>query len=198
MPRILAALWRRVSMGIFLGMPLMSLAIWIVLVPLIGWRLYARFNKLTTRQKVRPLRSRLALYGLPVLLLTLALVSRNDNLAFGALLAGTALGLIIASYGLKWTKYENHEGQLFYTHNVFIGVGLFLLLLGRLAYRLFQSYHQGMWSAGPVTAQAMLHSPLTLGIVGIILAYNACYAGGILRWRRAMRATAAGQFAGQE
>ena len=66
---------------------------------------------------------------------------------------------------------------------------LSLLLVARIAWRFFEM------SSVPLAARAgqmqdFTRSPLTLVIVGMLLAYYAAYAIGILRWRRANAAAA--------
>lgn len=159
----------------------------ILIVPLIGWRLYRRFHRLTRRQPVSAVRSWLTLLLCPLALGMLALACRADAAALAALLAGSVAGAILGIYSQRLTHYEFDRAQLYYMHNIWIGAGLFSLVLVRLGYRLFQLYALGGdWRqfAGPGANAAMMHSALTMALLGLLLAYYARYAAGILIRRR--------------
>ncbi|HEY5800786.1 MAG TPA: hypothetical protein VIT92_11225 [Burkholderiaceae bacterium] len=158
----------------------------VVLVPFIGWRLLVRYRRLTRRQPVTPWRSRLLMVLMPLLLLLLAAGTLGDTWAMAGITLGAAGGWLLAGRGLKLTKFENDGGTLYYTPNAVIGVALFALILARLGYRFWQAYQAGSMAAlgGQQAGQAMLHSPATVFLFGLILVYYARYAAGVLRWHK--------------
>ncbi len=95
----------------------------------------------------------------------------------GGLAGGLALGVPLGLYGLHLTRFETTPEGRFYTPNPYMGVGLSMLLAGRVAYRLlvFSS------ASGQGTAQPQLmHSPLTLFIYGLLAGYYMAYFTGVL------------------
>src|SRR4029077_16558148 len=76
----------------------------LVLLPLLAWRIYTRFRRMVGRQrlsKVRPWIT-IAIFGLLVVLLALAALSRPERLV--SLGGGLLLGVALAQYGLQRTK----------------------------------------------------------------------------------------------
>jgi len=63
-----------------------------------------------------------------------------------------------------------------------IGVGLSLLLVGRILYRMEQLYVGG--GGAPGSDPSFARSPLTLVVFGLVAGYYTAYAAGLLRWRR--------------
>lgn len=50
---------------------------------------------------------------------------------------GIGLGAALAYYGAGLTRYEQRKGNWFFMPNTWIGIGVIVLFLGRLAYRLY-------------------------------------------------------------
>lgn len=141
----------------------------------IGWLYYRRIRRSFGRQPWQPKRTvaRLVLVSLVAASLVCAAVFLphvGAGIATGAVL-GAGLGVL----ALKHTHAQLTEGKRYYTPNPWIGGGLSLLLLGRLAWR---------WSQGALTggsAQvAQQASPLTLGIAATLIAYSLVYTSGLL------------------
>ena len=151
---------------------------------LVAWRLYRRTRKLIMRQRFRSRRSWLSLALFPLLIVLLLVSAYTHPLAVAAELGGVAIGVVLAVYGLRHTKYENTAEGLFYTPNAHIGIALSLLLAGRVAYRFFQMYASSAAFAQP--PQDFARSPLTLLIFGTTAGYYACYALGLIRWQRSV------------
>ena len=154
-----------------------------VVVPLIAWRIYARVRRNIGRQKSRPWRHWTAAIFFPLLLALLAAVSAARPLAEAALAAGGAVGIALAFYGLKLTRFERSERGYFYTPNPYLGVGLSVLLIARVLWRMAQLYAiEG--GAPPAHAQDFASSPLTLMLFAVVAGYYATYAIGLLHWRK--------------
>jgi hypothetical protein len=149
---------------------------------LVAWRLYRRAHKLIMRQHFSPRRSRMSLIFFPLLILLFLAGSYTHPLAVAAELGGVLIGVGLAVYGLRHTKYENTAEGLYYTPNAHIGIALSILLAGRVAYRFFQMYVSTAAFAQP--PQDFARSPLTLLIFGTTAGYYAWYALGLIRWHR--------------
>ena len=153
---------------------------------LVAWRLYRRAHKLIMRQHFSLRRSRMSLIFFPLLLLLFLYSSYTHPVAVAAELGGVLIGVVLAIYGLRHTKYENTAEGLYYTPNAHIGIALSLLLAARVAYRFFQMYASTAAYAQP--PQDFARSPLTLLIFGTTAGYYAWYALGLIRWQRSVAA----------
>jgi hypothetical protein len=89
---------------------------------------------------------------------------------------GAAVGGALGVFALTHTHAQVTDGQRFYTPNPWIGGGLSLLLLGRLAWR----WSQGALTGGGSAQFAQQASPLTLSIAATLIAYSLVYTSGLL------------------
>ena len=164
-----------------------SAMVMIAVVPLIVWRMYSRIRRLIGRQRSRAWRHWCAAILFPLLVVLLGLGVLMSPLALGALVAGLVAGVGLAAWGLRLTKFEKTDLGYFYTPSAHIGIALSVVFIARVGFRLAQV-------AALTGAEAQLatqdfgRSPLTLVIVGMMAAYYACYAIGLLRWRAAVKA----------
>ncbi|WP_369936045.1 hypothetical protein [Xanthomonas tesorieronis] len=147
----------------------------------IGWLYYRRIRRYFGRQPWQPRRTvaRLLLLSLAAAGLTyLAMVVPQVRLGMVmGVLAGAALG----AFALHHTRIDVVEGRRHYTPNPWIGAGLSVLLLGRLAWR----WASGAFSGGG--AQSLQNaSPLTLAIAAALIAYSLVHTGGLLLRMRAL------------
>jgi hypothetical protein len=129
----------------------------------------------------------MSLIFFPLLLLLFLYSSYTHPVAVAAELGGVLIGVVLAIYGLRHTKYENTAEGLYYTPNAHIGIALSLLLAARVAYRFFQMYVSTAAFAQP--PQDFARSPLTLLIFGTTAGYYAWYALGLIRWQRSVAAS---------
>ncbi len=150
----------------------------------IGWLYYRRIRRSFGRQSWQPKRTvaRLALVSIVALaLLGAAVFLPHVGLGIGVgAAAGAALGLL----ALKHTHAQAIDGQRYYTPNPWIGGGLTVLLLGRLAWR----WSQGALAGGSAQA-AQQASPLTMGIAATLIAYSLVYNIGLLLRMRQLAST---------
>jgi len=158
----------------------------IVIAPLIVWRLYARTRRSFGRQPIRPKRMWTRVGFLSVVTVLVATQGLIDpRLATGlsaGLIGGVALGLL----ALKLTRFEIDGRNDCYFPNLWIGMGLTALFLGRLLYRFMVLYPQMSHGATGGYA-AYQRSPLTMAMLGLLLGYYiAYYAGLLLHHRRAL------------
>ena len=161
----------------------------VVAAPLIVWRLYSRMRRLIGRQPLRRWRSGMAAILFPLLLVLLAIAGLAHPLSLAGLAGGVSVGIGLALWGLQLTRFENTPEGMFYTPNAHIGAALSLLFTGRILYRFFQLYEAGTVQAQPSPGD-FANSPVTLLIFGMMAAYFAAYAIGILRWQRKQRVPA--------
>lgn len=143
---------------------------------LMAWSVYRRMRRNIGRQRLRPRRIIIRLVimcAVSGLLLFAGLQMPRILLGFGAgLLAGALLGLV----GLRLTQFETTEEGHFYIPDTRIGVGLTLLLVGRVIYRSIVLTHSPMGPGHPPAMQ----SPLTFLIIGITFGYYIVYLVGLL------------------
>jgi hypothetical protein len=150
-----------------------------LLLPWFAWRMYRRFHRNVGRQPLHSGRliSGIVIFGLiSVSLLAVTWPVPRLLAGFGG---GLVLGGLLALVGLHLTVFAtNPGGPHFYTPNTYIGVGLSLLLAGRVLYRIGVLY----FSDAAVTASsaAFMQSPLTLLMIGLTAGYYLAYNTGVL------------------
>lgn len=157
--------------------------IMLALVPLLAWRVYKRVQRLMVRQQSRLWRHWIGAVLLPLLLLTFCVTLLAKPLALAALAAGAAGGVALGMLALKRSSFEQVGGLHFYTPDTRIGLVIAVLFIGRLGYRAYEFYAHGVKNAPDFGS-----SPLTLGLMGLVGGFYACYAIGLLRWRLKDRA----------
>jgi hypothetical protein len=158
-----------------------KLVFYILLGAFIAWRLYRRIRRNVGRQKLRPRR---AIVGLVIICVAIVGISgfliilagsqfpRLGGGFGGGLLCGALTGLL----GLRLTKFETTDEGHFYTPDTRIGVGLSLLLVGRVIYRSILLNNNAYVPGHP----APMQSPLTFFIIGLTLGYSLVYYTGLL------------------
>lgn len=156
-----------------------------ILLPVIAWRVYVRFKCNVGPQPFLPrkLTRRIVFLSLITVLL-LAAVGRNPP-ALEGMLGGMTAGALLAFLGLKLTRFELNADGEFYIPNTAIGVGLTLLLVGRMFYR-----GLGFLMNPPVAPvpPGTFQSPLTLAVFGLSMGYFIAYnLGLVLRGKRIAR-----------
>lgn len=156
----------------------------VALVPFIVWRLYARYRRLVSRQKSRAWRHWMAAIFFPSILALLAVTSLVHPVAEVALGGGIVVGAVLSHFGLRSTRFESTPEGFYFTPNARIGIALTLLLVARIAYRFYEISAMQL-DARSGQMQDFTRSPLTLALIGMLLAYYAAYAIGLLRRRRA-------------
>jgi hypothetical protein len=157
----------------------------LALIPLIAWRVYARFRRMIGRQRLSGVRPwiTLTIYSLLVLAVASAALAHSQRLWWlaGSLLLGVALAVV----GLRFTKFEAVRGVgLFYTPNAHIGLALSLLFVARIAYRLLEVYV--LAPALPRSSTEFMGSLATVLVFGLLAGYYLGYAVGLVRWRLAV------------
>lgn len=150
---------------------------------LMPWAIYRRVRMHIGRQPLNPRRLKLRSAVMICLLALFAgpAVVAGRLEAVAALAAGGTVGLAIAWFALRHTTFLEENGQEFYVPHPWLGLALSLLLVGRMGYRYYQMYPVlEQTGAMPPMALAAL-SPLTLGLLTLILLYNTAFSVGLLR-----------------
>lgn len=156
--------------------------------PLIVWRIYARTRRSFGRQPIRPKRmwTRVIIFSvLSLLVACQGFIDPRLAAGFGAgLLGGAVLGII----ALKLTRFEIDGTNDCYFPNVWIGLSLTALFLGRLIYR-FMVVWPALSHATAGGYAGYQHSPLTSAILGLLFGYYIAYYAGLLIHHRRVLAS---------
>jgi hypothetical protein len=160
----------------------------LVLIPLIAWRMYSRIRRNIGRQPLSKVRPYVTLGIFPLLVVLLAFGASQSPTKqaalLGALAGGILGGIVLGYYGHKHTRFEVTPQGLFYTPNAHIGIALSVLFVGRLLYRMLFLYSAD--PTAPQSAASFTASPLTLGIFGLLAGYYVTYAIGLVKWRKSV------------
>jgi Protein of unknown function (DUF1453) len=157
-----------------------------LLIPLILFGLYRRFRRNFGQQPIQRTRMMVRIGIMSVLLLLFAFSSLHQTQLLQGALAGVVLGAALAVWSLRLTRFEiTPDGKEFYTPNSYFGMALTALLVGRLVYR-FIVVAPAVQSAAEYSPQtnpfaAVSSSPLTIGVITMLIGYYLVYYVGILR-----------------
>jgi hypothetical protein len=157
----------------------------VVLIPLIAWRLYRRVRRMIGRQTSRMGRHWGAVVFFPIVAVLVAVGAWAHPQALAGLGAGLLVGVALAIWGLRLTRFEHTAEGYFYTPNAHIGIALSVVFIARIAWRLLEM--PGVPGAQPGATAPFAASPLTLTVFGTLIGYYTAYAAGMLRWRLAAR-----------
>lgn len=156
----------------------------LALLPLIAWRVVARFRRMVGRQRlsrVRPWVS-LAVFGLLLALLVMAARVAGQGAATAWLALGLACGGLLSLYGLRRTEVQVEPGvAIWYIPHAPLGIVLSSLFLLRVLWRVGELLLHGLPLAGG--HDSFTFSPWTLAPVGLFAGYSIGYAIGLLRLR---------------
>lgn len=153
----------------------------IALVPLLAWRIYARFRRAVGRQRLSRYRAPIALTLYAVIIALVSLVNLQRPLYLIAFALALLAGGCLAAYALRRTQFEPTPKGLFYTPHGPIGISLAVLFVARIVYRLVEIYL--IDTTTPRSGAEFAQSPLTLATFGLLAGYYAWYTLGLARWR---------------
>ncbi|MDB5986521.1 MAG: hypothetical protein JWR16_1574 [Nevskia sp.] len=156
-----------------------------IALPLLALAMFSRIRRNVGRQRVRPGRMRFRIGFLLLALLALGFTRPFDPALTGAMLAGAVVGIALAFFALRHTRFETIEAIRYYYPNLYIGLAVSALFIGRIVYR-FIVLSPALQSAGQndaATNSMMFYgarTPLTLGLLGLVVGYYAAYYIGVL------------------
>jgi len=160
--------------------PTSTLLTALALIPLVGWRMYARFKRMVGKQRFSYARPWISLSIFPLITVFLVIATQAHPERLWLLAGGSAIGVGLGVFGLRKTKFEVAADGLFYTPNAHLGIALSLVMFGRIIYRAFHVAVMGPDLASGMSTHAA--TPLTLAIFGVLAGYYVSYAIGLLRW----------------
>ncbi|MEO8065211.1 MAG: hypothetical protein ABI821_20960 [Pseudomonadota bacterium] len=161
--------------------PGVTLVPFLVVLPLIGWRLYRRVRSSIGRQKLSKVRPWVTVVVFPLLTLLIGFATIAHPLSLVWLVGGVCAGAALGMFGISKTRFENSPQGMFYTPNAHLGIALSVVFTARVLFRMFELYSMDP-GAQPVPMD-FARSPLTLAIFGLLAGYYATYASGLIRWR---------------
>ncbi len=158
--------------------------------------IYRRLRRSFGRQPLNPIRMWLRVGILLVLGVTLLPLALKQQFLL-AVAAGLAAGTALAFWGAQRTRFASADGRLYFVPHTYTGVVVSLLFVGRFVYRFVQVYSMsradgtaGMTMGGADSAfasPAMVRSPLTVGLIFVLIGYYVAYYGWLLLKSRRLR-----------
>jgi hypothetical protein len=164
-----------------------------LMAPLLAFVIYRRVRRNIGRQRLEParLRTRIVVLAIATGMIVFNIARTADMQLAMAL--GALPGIALAFWGVQLTRFETTPQGRFYTPNAYLGFAVSALLIARIAYRLVQVWPamQSPQSAAAMNASpAALYSPLTMGMLGLVIGYYIAYCAGLI-WRARDGSTAA-------
>ena len=144
---------------------------------LVIFAVYRRLRRSFGRQLLRPARMTLRIALLAAVACVLLPMAFRSAEFLAAELLGAALGMSLAVWGARRTRFLMTGGRLHYVPHTYAGIALSLLFLGRLAFRLADAAYPA-----PAFGPAMIASPLTVGILFVLVGYYVCFYSWVL-WK---------------
>jgi hypothetical protein len=169
-----------------MNVDLQSLLPTLIAVPVVAFLLYRRAKRSFGKQPLAEgrMKFRMALLGL-ISLMLIVTCRTIPGAAAGAF--GLALGLVLATVGLKHTSYEMTPSGKFYTPNTWVGLAVTALFMGRLAARMFTVYHAvSELPPGANPGADFQRSPFTFAAFFLLAGYYLLYYAGVMRKGRTL------------
>jgi hypothetical protein len=145
--------------------------------------IYRRFRRSFGRQPMLPVRMWIRIALLILLSCSLLPSAFKSGQFLLAELAGAIVGIALGFWGARHTRYATY-GRLHYVPHTYTGVAVSLLFIGRLVYRVVEWYSQNgaLGGAAAVAPPPMVRSPLTVGLIFVVVGYYVCYYAMVL-WK---------------
>lgn len=148
-----------------------------LVIPFLAWRIYMRTKRNIGRQPFKPARLQVSIAVFTTVLLVFAFFGLAHPVTLFALAGGIAASAALAWWGLQLTKFENAPEGKFYTPNTALGLGVTVLFVGRIAYRMLTLPSM---TEGATVAPQPFQSPLTFFLLGVSAGYYIVYSIGVL------------------
>lgn len=168
---------------------------------LVIYVVYRRFRRSFGRQQIRERRMtiRILILALVCVLALLPPYFRPDIVA--AATAGALCGFGLGRFAISRTRFEASLHARFYTPHPYIGLSVSALFVGRLIYRLIETWpamqaaHLGAGGAHSRAVQmaAYQHNPLTVGLYFLLAGYYISYYIAIIQAGRKLGTVEAGE-----
>jgi hypothetical protein len=151
--------------------------------------LYRRLRRNFGRQVLQPTRMKIRMVLFAAIGCALLPTALRSAAFLGAEIAGLAVGAALAVWGAERTRFLTYDGRLHYVPHTYTGVAVSLLFFGRVVYRFIQVYAgvHTVPTTGAVdpgygfSGASMVKSPLTVGLLYVLIGYYVCYYGLVLR-----------------
>ncbi len=157
---------------------------------LVLFSLYRRFRRLVGRQKLQSKRMIFRIVVLSIVCVVLLFSPFLTTKGLVAAAVGAVVGMALAFYALGNTRFESTPEGKYYTPNLYIGLTVSALFIGRLLYRfiaLYPAMSGAIKHSDPNALTGYEHSPLTLGLFFLLAGYYISYYAGILKKSRTLR-----------
>ena len=149
----------------------------LVVLALVGWRIYRRIQRTVGRQLVRRGRLIFGIVLYAVLCGLFAFLGIAHPVVLAGMGAGIVLGVIVGFVALHFTAFEATPEGRFYKSHPYIGISIAALLVIRMAYRMTALTNNA--PQAPPNPAAMT-SPLTFAIFGLLAGYYITFYAGVL------------------
>ncbi len=155
--------------------------LWVLIGGLVGWSIYRRVRRTITFQPLQVGRFtlRIVLLVLVSILYLASMVLQPTHFIFAGM--GILLGIILAYFAIRTTKFERREERWFYRPNRWIGSFLVVLFLGRIVYRVIegtQIMHAQLAQSSATSGSkfsGMQSDPLTATTLFTLVAFYVAY-----------------------
>jgi hypothetical protein len=158
----------------------MNPLLWIIILPLLGWRIYARLRRNIGEQAFQPTRLRIYIGMFVVLTAGCAFLSRGHPPVMLGWIAGLAGGVLLGFWSLRLTSFITIAAGRFYTPNARLGIALSVLFVIRIIYRVIAIYSHFSVAGRP--APPWGQSALTDLTFELLAGYYITYYAGVLAW----------------
>lgn len=156
----------------------------ILLFPILVWRIYQRLKSQMTRQRSIMSRHYTGLLVFAAMMLVPAAGLADRPFSLAALGLGAIVGIGLANYGLRRTRFENTAEGYYFTPPMRMGILVAMLLVARVLYLGIEIYmNQGSGLPSPRFTDSLL----TMFSLGITAAYFATFSASLMRWRQRLR-----------
>lgn len=151
-----------------------------LVLPFLGWRIYTRVRRNVGRQPFHERRWKSTVIIFSVMTALLGLLALRSLPAVGGLGGGLMLGAGLAVIAFRLTRWEATAAGNFYTPNIVIGLGVTLLFIGRIAYRMIVVVGMTPAERAAVSGLSAYQNPVTLLTFGITSGFYIAYNAGLL------------------
>jgi membrane protein CcdC involved in cytochrome C biogenesis len=155
------------------------------------WAIYRRARRSFGRQPLEIGRLKFRIGFLSLIAALMLYLSFKDLPSLAGLLGGLTCGALLSRIGLRHTKFEADAGRSYYTPHTYIGLILMALVVSRIMLRVVIDYGYGATATAPVSNPLAPYrrSPITLGILGLLIGYFILFHLGVLRKSRTLSAS---------